>query len=100
MLEREWELLVVVTDQELRLRPLLLELPGKVSRLLADPLLVWVLGYPKPQDASRAQLHKENDVEPAELGPPGGGRRCLEVPPTGYTSHGELEIPPGLFSSW
>src|SRR6266704_4279357 len=59
VLEGERELLVLVTDEELGLGRLLVELPAKVSRLLADPLLVRVRGHPTPHDAPGGQLHKE-----------------------------------------
>jgi hypothetical protein len=48
VLEGERELLVVVTDQEPGSGTLLLEPPGKVSRLLADPVLGRMLGHAKP----------------------------------------------------
>ena len=75
MLESERKLLVVVTNQELGLRVPVTELPGKVSRLLADPVLVRVLGHPKPQDAPRPELNKEKDIETSEV--PGVDREVV-----------------------
>ena len=67
LLESERELLVVVADHKLGWGAALLEFPRKVSRLLADPLLVRVLGHPEPQDAPRRELHKEKDMEASEV---------------------------------
>jgi hypothetical protein len=62
VLDRERELLVVVADQKPDRHLKVLQPPGQVADLLADPGLVGIVGYPKAKDPPPTQLYEEKDV--------------------------------------
>lgn len=57
---------VVVANQEAHARLAVLQAAAEVSRLLCDPVPVWILGDPGEVQASAQELDEEEHVDPSQ----------------------------------